>query len=414
MTTAQGEAFATMLAVFGKMEAAAIRARVKAARDLLLRTGRYVGGGLPYGWRGCREPGRRWASCSRRTRSCIDYVREMVRGRWLGCRSTRPCSGSTRSAPHAGSQGRRKRTGGRTRPWSARSRHPVLAGMTPYNPGNATKRPRRRTCCPRRGRAAPRGRVGRDHAGGPVAGDAGEVRRAERAAQPGAAARNSGVLSGLMFCGDPPRRAGPHVARHGRVRHRPAPGLHLHGVLPDDLERRGAVVDHFLASRATCAPERRGGSRKRRLRRAPGGDGPARGVGARDGRSDAGAGRRDRRRDDPAQGDPGAGEARACPGRLRAGGRGGAHLPARTGKQRPPTRSVARSSATPSTASWSGAASRAAGPTRRSWPAASSSGCLPGRSPSRRRRNWRPQGWSRPTGAPRPACRGYLGSGLSG
>lgn len=56
MTTAQGEAFAIMLAVFGQLEAATIRARVKAARDYLLRQGRYVGGGVPYGYRAVPNP----------------------------------------------------------------------------------------------------------------------------------------------------------------------------------------------------------------------------------------------------------------------------------------------------------------------------------------------------------------------
>lgn len=43
MTTAQGRAFATMLAVFGELEAAAISARVTAARAHLIREGRPVG-----------------------------------------------------------------------------------------------------------------------------------------------------------------------------------------------------------------------------------------------------------------------------------------------------------------------------------------------------------------------------------
>jgi len=49
MTTPQGRGFATMLAVFGEMEAAAISARVKAARTHLLNDGRVVGGKVPYG-----------------------------------------------------------------------------------------------------------------------------------------------------------------------------------------------------------------------------------------------------------------------------------------------------------------------------------------------------------------------------
>lgn len=56
MTTPQGRAFATLLAVFGEMEAAAISARVKGARDHLIRSGRVVGGAVPYGWRSIGNP----------------------------------------------------------------------------------------------------------------------------------------------------------------------------------------------------------------------------------------------------------------------------------------------------------------------------------------------------------------------
>lgn len=48
MSTAQGRAFATLLAVFGQMEADAIRARTTAARRHLTREGRVVGGDLPW------------------------------------------------------------------------------------------------------------------------------------------------------------------------------------------------------------------------------------------------------------------------------------------------------------------------------------------------------------------------------
>lgn len=50
MTTPMGRAFATILAVFGEMEAAAIASRVKAARAFLIKDGRWPGGGIPYGY----------------------------------------------------------------------------------------------------------------------------------------------------------------------------------------------------------------------------------------------------------------------------------------------------------------------------------------------------------------------------
>lgn len=56
MTTAQGRAFATMLAVFGEMEAAAISARVTGARRALLRLGRRAGGRPPFGWMNVENP----------------------------------------------------------------------------------------------------------------------------------------------------------------------------------------------------------------------------------------------------------------------------------------------------------------------------------------------------------------------
>lgn len=55
MTTAQGRAFATMLAVFGEMEAAAMGARATAARKAILHAGRRAGGRVPYGWKNVRS-----------------------------------------------------------------------------------------------------------------------------------------------------------------------------------------------------------------------------------------------------------------------------------------------------------------------------------------------------------------------
>src|SRR5690606_29063912 len=56
MTTPTGRAFATMLAVFGEMEAAAISARVTAARQAIIRAGRRAGGRPPYGWQNVPNP----------------------------------------------------------------------------------------------------------------------------------------------------------------------------------------------------------------------------------------------------------------------------------------------------------------------------------------------------------------------
>lgn len=134
MTTAQGRAFAQVLAVFGELEAATIRARVAAARTHLIRAGRVVGGTVPYGWQSVRNPdgpGLVLAPDPER----IDYVRGMaervLRGnsiysvvQWL----------DEVGAPTPTGRGS----------WVYSTverilRHPILAGMTPFNPGNDTK-----------------------------------------------------------------------------------------------------------------------------------------------------------------------------------------------------------------------------------------------------------------------------------
>ena len=135
MTTAQGRAFATMLAVFAEMEADAIRARVAAARTHLLKAGRVVGGTVPFGWRSVPNPDGPGLVLTQDPER-IGYVREMARRvlagdsvysvqRWLV-----ETGAPTPSA--------------RAKGWAYSTverilRHPVLAGMTPYNPGNADK-----------------------------------------------------------------------------------------------------------------------------------------------------------------------------------------------------------------------------------------------------------------------------------
>jgi site-specific DNA recombinase len=57
MSTAQGRAFATMLAVFGEMEAAAISARVTSATRHLKHSGRVAGGERPWPYALARNPG---------------------------------------------------------------------------------------------------------------------------------------------------------------------------------------------------------------------------------------------------------------------------------------------------------------------------------------------------------------------
>jgi site-specific DNA recombinase len=140
MTTPQGRAFATLLAVFGEMEGEAIRARVKAARDHLIRQGRVVGGTIPYGWQSIKNPdGPGYVLAHDPAR--IDDVRKMagrvLRGdsvystmQWLNDRNVPPPAWP--GVPFV------------IKPWVYSTverllRNPVLAGMTSYNPGQTGK-----------------------------------------------------------------------------------------------------------------------------------------------------------------------------------------------------------------------------------------------------------------------------------
>ncbi|CAI9402712.1 recombinase family protein [Aestuariimicrobium sp. T2.26MG-19.2B] len=140
MTSPQGRAFAVMLSVFGEMEAEAIRARVKAARVQLLKDGRWAGGGVPYGYLSAANPdGPGWV-----------LVLDPARQPWLAEIVAKVLDGATVNAITTwltaagaplplGSLARRK-SGGTA--WNRQTvdgilRNPVLAGMTPHNPGRA-------------------------------------------------------------------------------------------------------------------------------------------------------------------------------------------------------------------------------------------------------------------------------------
>lgn len=204
MTTATGRAFATMLAVFGELEAAAISARVKAARAHLLKAGRLVGG-VPYGWRSIPNP----------DGAGQVLAQDPERIGWVQQAAERTLAGQTlystvqwlteQGAPMpVRSQQNRKRAA-----WSYSTLrrlllNPVLAGMTLHNPGNLSKE---------RG-----SEVLRDEDGLPVINpdtaimEVGEwrkmVRLIEERPSPQSRPRamkskTSGLLSGLVFCGDP-------------------------------------------------------------------------------------------------------------------------------------------------------------------------------------------------------------------
>lgn len=135
MTTAQGRAFATMLAVFAEMEAAAISARVTAARRAIIQTGRRAGGRPPFGWRNIKNPDGPGMVLAKDP-GAIGVVEELARRAMAG----ESLYGLTRWL-EAGGIAPRTREGRKDgNLWheaivESLLRNPVLAGMTPYTPG---------------------------------------------------------------------------------------------------------------------------------------------------------------------------------------------------------------------------------------------------------------------------------------
>lgn len=132
MTTAQGRAFATMLAVFAEMEAASISARVTAARRAILGAGRRAGGRPPLGWCNVSNPDGPGVVLAKDP-EWVGVVEELARRamagaslyslvRWLEAEGYAP---RTREG---------RRNGDRWHEASVDSilRNPVLAGMVPY------------------------------------------------------------------------------------------------------------------------------------------------------------------------------------------------------------------------------------------------------------------------------------------
>ncbi len=198
MATPDGRLVAGVLAQFAEYEADAISARVKAARRHLIRSGRVVGGTMPYGWQSVSNPdGPGYVLVQDPDR--IDYVRGMA-DRALAGRSIYS------TVQWLDEIGAPTPTGKGTWAYSTCERilrHPVLAGMTPFNPGNKDKR-----------RGA---EVLRDEDGLPVVDESlaimsvQEWRRMVRLlderdtaqSKPAALrAKTSGMLSGLVLCGE--------------------------------------------------------------------------------------------------------------------------------------------------------------------------------------------------------------------
>lgn len=138
MTSPQGRAFAVMLAVFGEMEAEAIRARVRAARAQLLRDGRWAGGGVPYGYMPVPNPrGAGWILEKDPARHL--WLQEIVAKALAGTTVNGIATWLTCSGAPLPTGALERRKSGLTS-WNRQTvdgilRNPILAGMTPHNPG---------------------------------------------------------------------------------------------------------------------------------------------------------------------------------------------------------------------------------------------------------------------------------------
>jgi len=140
MTSPQGRAFAVMLAVFGEMESESMRARVRAARAHLAEQGRWPGGTAPYGY--LAEP----AEVGAGKRLGVDpvrigWLRTIVRMAVDGISVSHIANFLTESGAPLPSGGSKLRKAGNTT-WNRQTvaallRNPILAGMTPRNPGRS-------------------------------------------------------------------------------------------------------------------------------------------------------------------------------------------------------------------------------------------------------------------------------------
>lgn len=136
MSTDQGRAFATMLAVFGEMEASAIRARVKAARQALIKAGRVAGGAAPFGYWNAPNPDGPGKVLAKEPET-IGYVVEAASRVLRGDSMNSVATYLDEVAPR---QGRKNSAAYWTITVTRRMlQNPVLAGMTPHNPGNTSK-----------------------------------------------------------------------------------------------------------------------------------------------------------------------------------------------------------------------------------------------------------------------------------
>jgi len=245
MSTAQGRAFATMLAVFGELEAAAISARVTAARNHLLRAGRSVGGAVPFGWRNIPNPdGPGYVLAQDPDR--IDWVRQIADRTAAGHSIYSTAAWLVEAG--APLPTKRAKTWGYTTV-ERLVRNPILAGMTRYNPGTSNKNP-----------VEGESQVLRGEDGLPVVDESVAIMsvadwramiaaldsRDSIQARPAAMKRKtSGVLSGLIWCGDARHEA---PVRMWRTTIGGRPGYACEGCHQAISNFEEILVEEFLAA----------------------------------------------------------------------------------------------------------------------------------------------------------------------
>ncbi|GAB3875387.1 recombinase family protein [Terrabacter terrigena] len=264
MTSAEGRMIAQVLAIFAEYEAAAISARVAAARTHLLRSGRVVGGTVPYGYRSVPNPtGPGFVLAHDPER--IEYVRTMVK-------RTREGRSIYSTVQWLDEMEAPTPTGRGSWVYSTVERilrHPILAGMTAFNPGNADKV---------RGQQVLPGENGL-----PVVDESLAImtqaewramvrqldERDTAQSKPVALrAKTSGLLSGLVMCGDD-RHGSPVRMWRGTIQGRPgyycpecsqAISNFEHVVVQEFLRQKGervrwSVVEEVLEGGAALIPE---------------------------------------------------------------------------------------------------------------------------------------------------------------
>lgn len=138
MTSPQGRAFAVMLAVFGEMEAEAMRARVRAARAQILKDGRWPGGGIPYGYQSAANPdgpGRVLVKDSENVRWLTEAVTKALGG--VGVSAITTWLTKVGAPLPGGAKRKALNTTWNRQTVEGLLRNPILAGMTAHNPGRS-------------------------------------------------------------------------------------------------------------------------------------------------------------------------------------------------------------------------------------------------------------------------------------